>query len=240
MTDPKPTEPEPLKRFYQSAGVGETGEGATVLLDGRPIRTPARAVLAVPHPVAERIAAEWNAQDDVIRPLTMPLTRLANSAIDGVSTAIEDVQGDIAEIAGNDLVFYRADWPAGLVAAQRARWDPLVRYGEERTGVRLVLAAGVMPVSQDPRFAEAIRASLPAEPLPLAALHQLTTLTGSALAALASADGTLSFEEAWAAAYVDEDWNVAEWGEDAEATARRAARSRDAEAAHFVLTVQRS
>lgn len=225
-----------MKRFYTRAQVGPVQNGvARVLLDGRAVRTPARAHLAVPLWVAERIAAEWDAQAEHILPLTMPLTRLANTAIDGVAATIGAVQADIAAIAGNDLVIYRADTPAGLVAAQTLMWDPVVAFAEGAFGVRIVLAEGVMPVSQDPRLGEAVRTTLTADPLALAALHQLTTLTGSAFIALALSRGALTFEAAWAAAHVDEDWNIRQWGEDAEAVARRAGRRRDAEAAAFVI-----
>ena len=229
--------PEPLRRFYKEASVGPVEDGfARILLDGRPVRTPARAHLAAPAAVATRIAAEWNAQGELIRPLTMPLTRLANTAIDGVSRAVDPVKNDIAAIAGNDLVVYRADAPAGLVDAQRTHWDPVVAFADRTFGVRLALGAGVMPVTQDPRLEPAVRAALPDAPLSLAALHQLTTLTGSALIALAVLQEALPFDAAWTAAHVDEDWNIKEWGEDAEAVDRRRQRRRDAAAAAFVLT----
>jgi chaperone required for assembly of F1-ATPase len=231
---PKP--PDPMRRFYTQASVGPVEGGvATVLLDGRPIRTPARAVLATPPAVAERIAAEWNAQGEHVLPVTMPLTRLANTAIDGVSRAVDGVQDDIARIAGSDLVLYRADGPEKLVARQREHWDRVVRHAEARLGLRLLLAEGVMPVRQHERLAGAVRSRLPSEPLALAATHQLATLTGSAFIALAFLDQALDFDAAWRAAHVDEDWNIEAWGEDAEAKARRDLRERDARAAAFVL-----
>ncbi|MCF3936313.1 ATPase [Acuticoccus sp. M5D2P5] len=238
MTDrssPQPA-PDPIKRFYREARAEphESGE-ARILLDGRPVRTPARSHLAAAPAIAEAISAEWNAQGDVILPVTMPLTRLLNTAIDGVSQAIEPVREDIVAIASNDLLYYRADAPEGLVERQRTHWDPVVARAEQRFGVRLVLAEGVMPVNQDERLGAALRAALPGAPVPLAALHQLTTLTGSGLLALAVSAGELGFEEAWRAAHVDEDWNIKEWGEDAEAAARREVRRKDAEAAAFVL-----
>ena len=234
---PRPPEPPPpLKRFYGTASVGPlVGGGATVLLDGRPIRTPARAQLVAPPPVAEAMAAEWNAQEEHILPLTMPLTRLANTAVDGVANNMEPVCGEIVAIGSNDLLFYRADAPAGLVERQNALWDPLVSHMEGRLDVPIAVTAGIMPVYQAEAFPERLRALLPGEPLPLAALHQLTTLTGSALIALAVAEGVQTLDAGWEAAHVDEDWNIKEWGEDAEAAERRAVRRRDAEAAAFVL-----
>lgn len=234
-TTPRP--PDPLRRFYSDAAIVDAGAGvATVVLDGRPVRTPRQALLTLPTVIAKAVAAEWDAQESLILPLSMPVTRLANTAIDGVASALDAVKDDVAAIAGNDLVIYRADAPDGLVAEQSARWDPVVQDAETRYAVRITLAAGVMPVQQDARFTEAVRADLPSAPLPLAALHQLTTLTGSALIALAVAEGRLDLDEGWRAAHVDEDWNIREWGEDAEAAARRAQRRRDAEAAAFVLS----
>jgi len=238
MTNPleKAQSAEPLRRFYGTASVGALNDGlATVLLDGKPVRTPARAMLAAPLPIAEAIAAEWDAQENTIDPVTMPLTRLLNTAIDGVSAAMEPVKDDIAAIAGNDLVLYRANRPERLAARQREAWDPVVADAERRFDVQLVLTEGVMPVLQDKRLAPAVRAALPDAPLPLAALHQLTTLTGSAFIAIAVWAGSLAFEDAWTAAHVDEDWNIMGWGEDAEAATRRAVRRRDAEAAAAVL-----
>ena len=232
----RPDAPAPLKKFYKAASVGPSAEGVCpVLLDGRPVRTPARLPLAAPESVAVRIAQEWNAQDEHILPLTMPLTRLVNTAIDGVSSAREPVREEIVAIAGNDLLVYRADGPEGLIARQAELWDPLIEAAAERFGVPIAVTAGIMPISQDERLAGAVRRELPDAALPLAALHQLTTLTGSALIAMSVANGNLAFEEGWNAAHVDEDWNIMEWGEDKEAAARRAIRRRDAEAAAFVL-----
>lgn len=232
----KPTAPEPMQRFYKEATTGVGADGLhTVLLDGRPVRTPARNALTAPPAVAEAIAGEWNAQETHIAPLTMPLTRLVNTAIDGVSQTVGPVQDEIVSIVGNDLLVYRADWPEGLVARQGELWDPLVRDAAERFGVPIAVTAGIMPVRQDERLAEAVRSVLPGAPLPLAALHQLTTLTGSALIAIGVAHARLSFADGWLAAHVDEDWNIMEWGEDEEAAVRRVGRRRDAEAAAFVL-----
>lgn len=226
----------PLRRFYREATVDRgSGDGThAVLLDGRPIRTPARALLATTPAVAERIAAEWNAQGEHILPVTMPLTRLANTAIDGVAQAVDAVKDDIARVAGSDLVLYRAGEPDRLVGRQREHWDPVVRHAEALLGLRLILSEGVMPVRQHQRLGEAVRTRLPSEPLPLAAAHQLTTLMGSAFLTLAVLDGGLPFEAAWRAAHVDEDWNIERWGEDAEAKERRDLRERDARAAAFV------
>ena len=232
----RPDKPEPLSRFYKEASLSPPTDGlCTVLLDGRPVRTPARQTLSAPEAVAGRMADEWNAQEKHILPLTMPLTRLVNTALDGVAQAKEPVMEEIVAIAGNDLLVYRADGPEGLIARQAELWDPLIEAAAERFGVPIAITAGIMPVRQDERFPAAVRRTLPDAPLPLAALHQLTTLTGSALIALSVADGRLAFDDGWNAAHVDEDWNIMEWGADEEAAARRAVRRRDAEAAAFVL-----
>ncbi|MEM8855338.1 MAG: ATP12 family protein [Pseudomonadota bacterium] len=230
------SEQGPLRRFYNKVSVAPAEGGAVVIhLDGRPVRTPQRETLAVPPSLGETLAEEWRSQGEHIDPTTMPLTRLANTAIDGVAWRRQAVRGDIAAMAETDLVVYRADWPAGLVERQKAAWDPIVAHAERRFGLRIVLAEGVMPVSQDERLQQGVEAALGDDPLRLAALHQLTTLTGSALTVLAHIDGAIDFETAWAIAHVDEDWNIKEWGEDAEAAARRALRKRDAALAATVL-----
>ena len=215
------------KRFYEAAGVQE-GEGGYVLaLDGRPARTPARSPLALPtRALAEAVAAEWEAQVGTIDPAAMPLTRLANSAIDGVAPRREAVLDDLAAYAGTDLVVYRAGSPDSLVAAQAAAWDPVLDWAREALGVRYILGEGVMHVAQDEDSLETVRAALRATegPFRLAALHALTTLAGSVLIALGTARGRLTPEEGWLAANVDEDFQARVWGYDAEAAARRAAR----------------
>lgn len=226
---------EALRRFYKVVTVGPHEAEFTVLLDGRPVRTPARNALAAPEPIAQAMAVEWDAQEDTIEPRTMPFTRLVNTAIDGVAQNTDAVRADIAQIAGNDLIVYRADAPAGLVANQNAHWDPVAAFAERTLDVRIVRTTGIMPLTQPDGLGPAILAALPREPLALAAFHQLTTLTGSAFIALSAASGHITFDAAWDAAHVDEDWNIKEWGEDAEAAARRAARRKDAAAASAVL-----
>jgi chaperone required for assembly of F1-ATPase len=230
--------PQLRRRFYQAAGVEKRSEGYAVLLDGRPVRTPARRTLAAPsQALAQALADEWEAQREVVDPALMPLTRLANSIIDGVADAVEPVQAEVAKFLASDLVCYRADGPDGLVARQAQHWDPLVAWARDTLGAQFALGAGVMFVKQpDDALAAAARA-IPDEPWRLGALHAVTTLTGSALIALALAQGRLSTEDAWAAAHVDEDWNIAQWGEDAQAQERRAAREAEMQAAATVLAL---
>lgn len=220
------------RRFYQSAGVAADaeGNGFRIELDGRPVRTPARKlILAVPAlALAEAIADEWSAQASLIDPQTMPLTRIANTAIDGVAQAKADVVAEVVQYAGSDLLFYRAEAPEGLVARQTEVWDPLVRLAERKLATRFVLAAGIMPVKQSAAAMTAVQIRAAAfDAFALTALHTMMTLTGSALLALLVAEGDISPEAAWAAAHVDEDWQIAQWGEDAEAGQRRRAREID-------------
>ncbi|MCC7348669.1 MAG: ATPase [Variibacter sp.] len=226
-------------RFFKAAEVGEPAADGRVpiLLDGRAVQTPARRPLAAPTAaLAAAVAAEWDRQTDVIDPARMPLTRLANAIIDGVADAPAPVAEEIAKYLGSDLLFYRADVPAGLVAAQAAQWDPLLAWAQEAFGARFMLAEGVVHVAQPDRAIAAVRAGLPADPWRLGAMHSITTLTGSALIALALAHGAISAEQGWTAAHVDEDWNAEQWGRDTLALQRRAFRWQDRQAAALVLS----
>ena len=232
--------PELPKRFYKEVGTRPADDGFQIVLDGRPVRTPKRRPLAVPDAeLAEVVAAEWEAQETEINPARMPMTCLLNSAIDGVADMPDAVAADITAFAGTDMLCYRAGTPDELVARQRAVWDPILAWAESTLGARFVLAEGVMPVTQSETAVTAVRSRMPTgDPFALAALHSLTTLTGSVLIALAVRDGALSVDEAWAAAHVDEDWNISLWGEDAEAMRRRA--RREAEMRTAALLVSRT
>ena len=224
------------KRFYASAGVGETDGGFTVTLDGKPIKTPSGRTVIVPaRALAEMIAAEWDAQGENIEPLTMPLTRLANSVVQGVIDQAEAVRDDVAKYVASDLLFYRAGHPEGLVAREASHWDPILFWAAETLGAHFILAEGVMHVRQPEPAIAAARAGLPADPWAIAAMHMITTLTGSALLALALFHGVIDPDQAWAAAHVDEDWNAEKWGVDEEVAARRAAKLVDFRAAAGVL-----
>ena len=219
--------------------MGEAEPAFRILLDGKPIRTPAKAELAVPtQALADAIAAEWAAQGDHIDAATMPLTRLANSAIDGVAPRLAQVRADIVAFAGNDLLCYRADGPEPLVQGQSAQWDPILGWSRKALGVRFEVATGLMPIPQPEQATAAVAASLDGlDAFRLAALHVMTTLMGSALLALAHARGLLTAEAAWAAAHVDEDFQISQWGEDAEAAARRGRRWAEMRAASRMLTL---
>jgi chaperone required for assembly of F1-ATPase len=232
--------PQLRGRFYAQAGLGETPDGFQVLLDGRPVRTPARTLLAAPaRPLAEAIVAEWQAQRETIDPATMPLTRLANVVIDGVRAARAPFVAEVEKYLGSDLLFYRADAPAGLTAAQARHWDPVLAWAREAFGARFMLAEGVVFVAQPAEAVAAACAAIPDDPWRLGAVNSVTGLTGSGLLALALAYGRLSAEEAWAAGHVDEDWNMATWGRDELALERRAWRFKEMTAAALVLEILR-
>jgi chaperone required for assembly of F1-ATPase len=228
--------PKLRQRFYTRAEVaGEDGEFG-IVLDGRPVKTPARRPLAAPsRALAQALAAEWEAQRDVIDPARMPLTRLANTIIDGVVEAPAAVVAEVERYLACDLVCYRAPGPAGLVARQAAAWDPVLAWARDALGARFALAEGIVFIAQSPDALATAGAVIPRAPWPLGALHSVTTLTGSALIALAFMRGALSLDAAWSAAHVDEDWNMDLWGRDALALERRAARFAEMQAAATVL-----
>jgi chaperone required for assembly of F1-ATPase len=203
------------------------------------VRTPAKALLALPtRALAEAVAEEWSGQREHIDPATMPLTRLANSAIDGVRGREAEVRADIVRYAGSDLLCYRAFEPEELVRRQAELWDPVLAWAREAFGVRFAVAQGLMPRAQPPAATAAIAAALEGfDTFGLAALHVMTTLTGSALLALAQARGRLTAEQAWTAAHVDEDWQIGKWGEDEEAAARRQRRWWEMQAAGRMLAL---
>jgi chaperone required for assembly of F1-ATPase len=228
--------PQPRKRFYKEAQVAEDAGAFHVVVDGRPIRTPGRRPLAAPNrALAQAIADEWEAQDQVIDPAAMPLTRLANTIIDGVASTSREVAAEIARYLGSDLVVYRAPAPDGLVQRQALHWDPILAWARDELGARFVLAEGVTFVTQPTAAIEAVSAAIPLDPWRLGAVHVITTLTGSALIALALARGAISLDDAWAAAHVDEDWNMERWGRDEIALARRSAHRTDMQAAAMTL-----
>jgi len=218
------------KRFYKTVSVAKGDGGFVVHLDGRPARTPARALLELPTEQAARLAAdEFDAQAEVLDLANMPVMRLANTAIDGVARESEAVLEDILRFAATDLLCYRADAPEGLVQRQNAAWDGVLDWARSALGARMNLAEGVIHVEQPRESIAAVSLHLRprSDPFRLAALHLMTSLTGSALLALAVEAGARDAETAWAAAHVDEDWQIEHWGQDLEAMARRANRRRD-------------
>lgn len=229
------------KRFYKDVSVG-AGAFFQILLDSRVVKTPRKRALTLPtEALAEAVASEWRAQGTDINPATMPLTRFANSAIDAVSESLDEVAGDIVAYAGSDLVCYRAEIPDDLVAKQAAAWDPIVNWAREVLNARFVVVPGVMPVPQPQAALFPVANALePHDAFRLTGLHVITTLTSSALIALAIARGYLSADQAWAAAHVDEDYQIALWGEDDEASERRKLRRAEFDAACALLHALRA
>jgi chaperone required for assembly of F1-ATPase len=221
--------PQQPKRFYEKVATAPAEGGFAVLLDGKSVRTPARNALIAPTvALGEALADEWSRQGERIDPRAMPLTRLFNSAIDGVASRFAEVEADTVKYAGSDLVCYRASEPQSLVREQREKWDPLVIFAQERLGARLLLADGVNFTPQPPEAIAAIAGAVrdyvgegPGAHLRLAALHSMTTLTGSCVIALAVALGRIDADAGFAAANVDEDYQLAAWGEDPEALSQR-------------------
>jgi chaperone required for assembly of F1-ATPase len=230
-----------MKRFWKE--VRCTGNGPYgVALDGRPLRTPARAELQVPtQALAGAIAAEWQAVEDQIDPASLPLTGMANAAIDMVQNDLSGFASRLANYAGSDLVCYRAAGPDGLVNAQRTAWDPVLDWARARLDVGFVIIEGLMPIDQpaaaQPRTAGAI-AALGA--FGVAALAQMVPISGSALISLMLAEASIDAETAWAAATVDETYQLAHWGEDEDAVAALAEREASFRAAHRFLVLARA
>jgi chaperone required for assembly of F1-ATPase len=226
-------------RFYKEAGVLERDGLFYVALDGRTARTPARRPLAVTaRPVAEALAAEWQAQGERIDPARMPLTRLVNSALDGVADQQEAVRAEIVRYAGSDALCYRAGEPEALVARQNEIWQPILSDVEALIGTRFLLAEGIVFARQPEGTLQAVAACVEAIPAPLAlaGAHAVMTLTGSAILALALANGRLGPDAAWDAAHLDEDYQIEIWGLDEEAAERRATRRSEFDAAVLLLT----
>jgi chaperone required for assembly of F1-ATPase len=208
-----------MKRFWTEAAPVETGGGWGIALDGRPVRTPAKALLELPtRALAEAAAAEWNAQKEVVDPGAMPVTRTGNSAIDKVAPQFAEVARLTADYGGTDLVCYRAGEPPGLVQRQTAAWDPLLDWAAETLRARLLPVAGVMFQPQDARALERLHEQVRAlDPWRLTAFSDLVALSGSLVLGFAVVHGARDADEAWSLSRIDEDWQVEQWGEDEEA-----------------------
>lgn len=230
-----------LKRFWQAARAQETDGGWEVALDGRPLRTPGRAHLLLPaEGLARAIAAEWDAVADEVQPDAVPLTGLANAALDIVSADKPGFAASLALYAASDLTCYRAEGPATLVARQAARWEPVLKEVEARHGLLFRRTSGVIHVEQPAETLAAVEALLAGlTPFELAALQPMVTIGGSAVLALAHLQGSLDWEAAFDASRLDEDWQAEQWGADAEAQSARALRRAEYEAAARFLALSR-
>ena len=209
------------KRFWKETATVETDGGYTIALDGRPVRTPAKAPLVLPTAeMAAAVAVEWDAQSDKVDPTTMPVTRGANAAIDKVTPQHDEVVALLAAYGDSDLLCYRAAGPAELVSLQAAQWDPLLAWADTHLGARLQTAEGVMHVPQDPDALSRLTAELARmTPFQLAGAHDLISLSGSLVLALAVTHDALTVKEAWALSRLDEEWQITQWGEDEDARA---------------------
>ena len=228
-----------MKRFYKEAAAVAANQGWSIELDGRPINTPARQPLAAPtRGLAEAIADEWRAQGDSIDPRSMPLTGLANAAIDRVAPDPAAFARDLARYGEVDLLCYRADHPADLVARQAESWDRLLGWARGRYDVTFEIVTGIIHRPQPPatvaRLAEAVAAR---DAFALAGLSPLVTIGGSLVIALALAEGAIEAEPAFDAAHLDELFQAEQWGEDALALEAREARRRDFNAAARFLSL---
>jgi chaperone required for assembly of F1-ATPase len=223
-------------RFYAKAAVATAPGGHLVRLDDKPVHTPRGRLLAAPKlELAQAMATEWEDQSELIDPAKMPLTRLANAIIDGVADSLVPVAEEIEKYLASDLLFYRAHAPAELRARQARLWDPILAWARDALGADFKPGDGVIHVAQPDAALKAASAAIPADPWRLGAAYVATTLTGSALIALAVARGELSSDAAWRAAHVDEDWNMEQWGKDETALERRAFHLAEFEAAATVL-----
>lgn len=228
-----------MKRFYREAAAVPGEGGVAILLDGRPVKTPARNPLVVPtEELGKAIAAEWNGQGDEIDPRAMPLTGLANAAIDRVAPDPAAFAQGLAAYGESDLLCYRSEGPPTLVRRQEEGWDRLLAWARRRYDVDFETVRGVMhkaqPAETVDRLARAVAAR---DPFRLAALSPLVTISGSLVVALALAEGEIGLDEAWAAATLDEAWQAEQWGSDPLAEQALEARRRDFDAAYRFLTL---
>ena len=218
-----------MKRFWQQAEIISAENGFAIGLDGKPLKTPAKAAMVLPsRALAAMVADEWNAVEDKLRPEDMPATRMANAAIDKVSAQFDEVAQMLAAYGDSDLLCYRATDPQALVARQREKWDPLLDWAEAELGARLTPTNGVMPVPQDQQALDCLRKHVFAlSPFQLSAFHDLVTISGSLVLAFAATKSLLGLEELWSRAILDELWQEQQWGEDDEALALRARKKHD-------------
>jgi chaperone required for assembly of F1-ATPase len=218
-----------VKRFWKNVTVEPDGAGWAVRLDGRPVRTPAREPLVLPtEALAQAIASEWSGLEDTVDPRTMPLTGLANAAIDRVAPDVQAFASGLASYAQADLACYRAERPQALVDVQAASWDALLAWGRRRYDVDFCTIAGVVHIDQPVATVERLSHAISTlDPFRLAGLSPLVTIGGSLVAGLAVLERAMTAEQAWDAVSVDERWQLEQWGADSEAETTLANRRRD-------------
>ncbi|HVU31472.1 MAG TPA: ATP12 family protein [Sphingomicrobium sp.] len=218
-----------MKRFWKEVSVEREGDGWTLKLDGRPVRTPARSALVVPtEALALAIAEEWRSVGDELDPRAMPLTGLANAAIDRIAPDRQAFAGGLAKYAEADLACYRSEWPPELVERQAGSWDELLAWGRRRYDVDFATTSGLLHVPQPQATIERLsQAVAELDPFHLAGLSPLVTAGGSLLAGLAVLEKAMSAEAAWQAVSIDERWQLEQWGADKEAEQGLEGRRRD-------------
>jgi chaperone required for assembly of F1-ATPase len=211
--------PSLKKRFWKEAAVVQTEDGYNVTLDGHPVRTPSKSALVIRYrSIADQIAAEWMAQEEEVDPTTMPATRMVNSVIDKVSINADAIVEMLSEYAGTDLLCYRATTAQSLIDEQARLWDPLLQWSADVLNAPMNVTSGVMFTTQDEASIQVYSLKLKnLNHYQLAGVHDLITISGSAVIAVALISNHISMEQAWAAATVDEAWQEKQWGADDEA-----------------------
>ena len=219
----------PSKRFWKDTNIVTENGGFAVHLDTRPVRTPAKAPLILPtRALADLVAAEWQAQTSKPDPDTMPATRMANAAIDKVTSQFDEVCGVISAYGDSDLLCYRATSPVELTLRQAEKWDPLLDWAATNLGARLTPVMGIMPVPQEPKALTTLTDHVSAlTPYQLAAFHDLVAISGSLVIGFAAAKRLHTLEELWARACLDELWQEEQWGQDEDAFAHRMRKKQD-------------
>lgn len=236
MSKAKAENRELPKRFYKEVSL-QPGEGGwSVLLDGRPVKTPAKRALQVPsETLAQALAAEWSAQETVIDPFTMPITRILHVALDRIEGVREGAAEEVAKFGRTDLLSHRAD-ESGLAARQSELWDPYLEWARTALDAPLNAAATVLALEQPESSIEALKArALAQDDLRLTALVSATPILGSAILAFALLEGEADAEAVWTAARVDDDYQTERWGEDSEAALAAANHKRDLIACETVM-----
>ena len=231
-----------MKRFYKDVAAAEGEGGFRVLLDGRPVKTPAANMLALPtRALAEAIAGEWRGQGETIDPVSMPFLRLADTVIDGVAANREAVIAAILRFGENDLLCYRAHQPPELAQLQAESWDPVLAWARRRHGVEFVVVEGFAHADQPLSTLEAFRAALESHgSFSLAALHVVASIAGSVVLALALADGELVSAQVFALSRIDEDYQAGKWGRDQEAEVRAGNLARELDKAAAFINAARA
>ena len=217
------------KRFWKTVAVTAVDGGFSVLLDARPVKTPGKLLLVVPtEAMALEIAAEWQAQQGLVRPATMPVTRAANSALEKVAPQFAEVVGLLAAYGASDLLCYRATGPVELIARQALGWDPLLDWAATALAAPLTVTQGIVPVDQPAASTRRLHDLVAAlTPFQIAAFHDLVALSGSLVLAFAVTHDRLTPDEAWSLSRIDETWQAQLWGVDEDAAALAALKRRD-------------